>query len=159
MSTKLDYVCYDVRGPVLEEAERMRSQGLDILSLNIGNPAPFGFEAPGEIIHKMTENLHKAEGYSDSKGILSAREAIVNYCEFKKIPNVSVNDVYTGNGVSELILMAMQGLLTTEMRSSFPHQTIRCGRRLLRWQGEKLSITSAMSSTNGILISRISAVK
>ena len=111
MSKKLDYVCYDVRGPVLEEAERMRSQGLDILSLNIGNPAPFGFEAPGEIIYKMTENLHNAEGYSDSKGILSAREAIVNYCEFKKIPQVGVNDVYTGNGVSELILMAMQGLL------------------------------------------------
>ncbi|HWQ41632.1 MAG TPA: aminotransferase class I/II-fold pyridoxal phosphate-dependent enzyme [Desulfosporosinus sp.] len=111
MSKKLDYVCYDVRGPVLEEAERMRSQGLDILSLNIGNPAPFGFEAPGEIIYKMTANLHNAEGYSDSKGILSAREAIVNYCEFKKIPQVGVNDVYTGNGVSELILMAMQGLL------------------------------------------------
>ncbi|EHQ89622.1 pyridoxal phosphate-dependent aminotransferase [Desulfosporosinus youngiae] len=111
MSKKLDYVCYDVRGPVLEEAERMRSQGLDILSLNIGNPAPFGFEAPGEIIHQMTENLHNAEGYSESKGILSAREAIVNYCEFKNIPQVGVNDVYTGNGVSELILMAMQGLL------------------------------------------------
>lgn len=111
MSKKLDYVCYDVRGPVLEEAERMRSEGLEILSLNIGNPAPFGFEAPGEIIHQMTENLHNAEGYSDSKGILPAREAIVNYCEFKKIPQVGVNDVYTGNGVSELILMAMQGLL------------------------------------------------
>jgi len=71
----------------------MCSQGIDILSLNIGNPAPFGFEAPGEIIHKMTENLHNAEGYSDSKGILSAREAIANYCEFKKIPHVGVNDV------------------------------------------------------------------
>ena len=111
MSKNLDSVCYDVRGPVLEEAERMRSQGINILSLNIGNPAPFGFKAPREIIHEMTENLHNAEGYSDSKGILSAREAIVNYCEFKKIPHVGVNDVYTGNGVSELIVMAMQGLL------------------------------------------------
>lgn len=111
MSKKLDSVCYDVRGPVLEEAERMRSQGINILSLNIGNPAPFGFKAPREIIQEMTENLNNAEGYSDSKGILSAREAIVNYCEFKKISQVGVNDVYTGNGVSELIVMAMQGLL------------------------------------------------
>lgn len=110
-SKKLDNVCYDVRGPVLEEAERMRAQGIDILRLNIGNPAPFGFQAPDTVISEMTDNLRHAEGYSDSKGILCAREAIADYCKSKNIPNVSINDIYTGNGVSELIVMTMQGLL------------------------------------------------
>lgn len=111
MSKKLDHVCYDVRGPVLEEAERMRAGGTDIMRLNIGNPAPFGFGAPQEVIREMAENLHKAEGYSDSKGILPAREAIINYCRWKGIPGIGLDDIYTGNGVSELIVMAMQGLL------------------------------------------------
>lgn len=110
-STKLDHVCYDVRGAVVDEADRMLRQGIDILKLNIGNPAPFGFDAPNEIIKDMIMNLRNAEGYSDSKGIFSARKAIMQYCQQKKIPNVSVDDIYTGNGVSELIVMAMQGLL------------------------------------------------
>jgi alanine-synthesizing transaminase len=112
-STKLDHVCYDVRGPVLEEADRMKSQGVEILQLNIGNPAPFGFQAPEVLIRKMSDNLQYAEGYSTSKGILPAREAIANYCQKKQIPNVGVEDIYTGNGVSELIVMAMQGLLNS----------------------------------------------
>lgn len=110
-SSKLDNVCYDVRGPVVEEANNMIEQGIDILKLNIGNPAPFGFDAPNEIIHDMISNLRNAQGYSDSKGIFSARKAIMQYCQTKKIPNVGINDIYTGNGVSELIVMAMQGLL------------------------------------------------
>lgn len=110
-SRKLDNVCYDVRGPVLEEADRMIEQGISILKLNIGNPAPFGFEAPTEIIHDMMMNLKNSEGYSDSKGILSARKAIMQYCQLKGIPNVGIGDIYTGNGVSELISMSMQGLL------------------------------------------------
>ncbi len=111
-SRKLDNVCYDIRGPVMDEAERMESLGEKILKLNIGNPAPFGFEAPEEIIRKMEENLTSTEGYSTSKGILSAREAIRKYCtEEKGIEGVTVNDIYTGNGVSELITMSMQGLL------------------------------------------------
>ena len=110
-SSKLDHVCYDLRGPVVEEANRMISEGVDILKLNIGNPAPFKFTAPDEIIHDMIYNLRDAEGYSDSKGIFSARKAIMQYCQKKKIPNVGINDIYTGNGVSEMILMAMQGLL------------------------------------------------
>lgn len=110
-SSKLDHVCYDVRGAVVDEADRMLRQGIDILKLNIGNPAPFGFDAPNEIIKDMIMNLRNAEGYSDSKGIFSARKAIMQYCQQKKIPNVSVDDIYTGNGVSELIVMAMQGLL------------------------------------------------
>lgn len=110
-STKLDNVCYDVRGPVVEEANRMIANGMDILKLNIGNPAPFGFDAPDEIIHDMIYNLRNAQGYSDSKGIFSARKAIMQYCQLKNIPNVGIDDIYTGNGASELITMSMQGLL------------------------------------------------
>ena len=110
-STKLDNVCYDVRGPVVEEADRMIADGVHILKLNIGNPAPFGFTAPEEVIRDMMRNLPETEGYSDSKGLFPARKAIMQYCELKKIPNVEIGDIYTGNGVSELITMSMQGLL------------------------------------------------
>lgn len=110
-STKLDHVCYDVRGPVVDEANRMIENGIDILKLNIGNPAPFGFTAPDEVVTDMISNLRDTEGYSDSRGIFSARRAIMQYCRMKKIPNVGMNDIYTGNGVSELIVMVMQGLL------------------------------------------------
>ena len=110
-SHKLDHVCYDIRGPVMDEADRMIANGVKILKLNIGNPAPFHFIAPDEIIQDMIFNLRDAEGYSDSKGIFSARKAIMQYSQIKKIPGVGINDIYTGNGVSELITMAMQGLL------------------------------------------------
>lgn len=110
-SHKLDHVCYDIRGPVMDEADRMIANGVKILKLNIGNPAPFHFTAPVEIIQDMIFNLRDAEGYSDSKGIFSARKAIMQYSQIKKIPGVGINDIYTGNGVSELITMAMQGLL------------------------------------------------
>lgn len=112
-SHKLDNVCYDIRGPVMDEASKMERNGERILKLNIGNPAYFGFEAPENILAVMGANLDSTEGYSDSKGIMAARESIVRYCKKKNIPNVSVNDVYTGNGVSELITMCMQGLLDT----------------------------------------------
>lgn len=110
-SKKLDYVCYDIRGPVMDEANRMIAQGVEILKLNIGNPAPFGFRAPEELLKKMNDNLINTEGYSDSRGLLSAREAIVKYCRKKGIYEVGIDDVYTGNGVSELITLSMQGLL------------------------------------------------
>ncbi|MDR0924379.1 MAG: pyridoxal phosphate-dependent aminotransferase [Hungatella sp.] len=110
-SSKLDHVCYDIRGPVMDEANRMIDQGIDILKLNIGNPAPFGFRAPEELLKRMNENLSHTEGYSDSKGLPSARRAIVKYCKKKGIDQVNVDDVYTGNGVSELITLSMQGLL------------------------------------------------
>ncbi|SHM50736.1 alanine-synthesizing transaminase [Anaerosporobacter mobilis DSM 15930] len=110
-SSKLENVCYDIRGPVMDEANRMIEEGVDILRLNIGNPAPFQFDAPDEIIHDMVYNLRNAQGYSDSRGIFSARKAIMQYCQLKGIPNVGINDIYTGNGVSELIVLAMQGLL------------------------------------------------
>lgn len=110
-SRKLDNVCYDIRGPVMDEAARMEANGMEILKLNIGNPAPFGLMAPDEIIVDMIYNLRSTEGYSESKGLFSARKAIMQYCQLKGIPDVGVNDIYTGNGVSELIMMSMQGLL------------------------------------------------
>lgn len=110
-STRLDNVCYDIRGAVMDEANRMITAGEEVLKLNIGNPAPFGFRAPDQLIKVMTDRLTEVEGYSDSKGLMSARVAIVNYCRKKRIPNVTVDDIYTGNGVSELITLSMQGLL------------------------------------------------
>lgn len=110
-SQKLNNVCYDIRGPAMDEANRMIAQGMEILKLNIGNPAPFGFHTSEKLIKQMSENLTNTEGYSDSKGIMQAREAIVKYCKKKGIENITVDDVYTGNGVSELITMSMQGLL------------------------------------------------
>lgn len=110
-SSKLANVCYDIRGPVLDEAKRMEEEGYTIIKLNIGNPAPFGLDAPDEIIHDVIINLREAQGYSDSKGIFPARKAIMQYCQQKRIYDVGVDDIYVGNGVSELILMVMQGLL------------------------------------------------
>ncbi len=110
-SNKLDNVCYDVRGPVVDEADRMIANNIEILKLNIGNPAPFGFNAPESLIKDMMNNLIECQGYSDSKGLKIAREAIKKYSETKSLPNVNIEDIYTGNGVSELITMSMQGLL------------------------------------------------
>ncbi len=110
-SSKLEHVSYDVRGPVLEEADRMVKRGIDIIKLNTGNPAAFGFKAPNEVIDDLITNARLSEGYSDSKGIFSARKAIQQYCQLKGFPNVSIDDIYTGNGVSELITMSMQGLI------------------------------------------------
>lgn len=110
-SSKLDHVCYDIRGPVMDEAQRMAEQGVDVLKLNIGNPAPFGFKAPETVIRAMMDSLTDTEGYSDSKGLVAARRAILEYCRSKDMPGVELGDIYTGNGVSELITMSMQGLL------------------------------------------------
>jgi alanine-synthesizing transaminase len=110
-SKKLNNVCYDIRGPVNEEAQNMEMNGMSILKLNIGNPAVFDFFAPDEVIVDMIYNLRNSEGYSASKGLFSARKAIMQYCQLKDIPNVGIEDIFTGNGESELIMMAMQGLL------------------------------------------------
>ncbi len=110
-STKLDNVLYDVRGPVVDEAARMEENGTNVLKLNIGNPAPFGFRTPDEVIYDMSRQLTECEGYSNSKGLFSARKAIMQYAQLKKLPNVSVEDIYTGNGVSELINLCMSALL------------------------------------------------
>jgi alanine-synthesizing transaminase len=110
-SSKLTDVCYEIRGPVLREAHRLEEEGHPIVKLNIGNPAPFGFEAPEEILVDVIHNLPDSQGYCESKGLYSARKAVMQYCQQIGIVNVEVEDVYIGNGVSELIVMAMQGLL------------------------------------------------
>ena len=110
-SHKLDNVLYDVRGPVADEAARMEAAGTHILKLNIGNPAPFGFRTPDEVVYDMSQQLPDTEGYSPSKGLFSARKAIMQYAHLKNIPNVSIDDIYTGNGVSELINLSLSALL------------------------------------------------
>ena len=110
-SSKLEHVLYDVRGPVVDEAARMEEQGMKILKLNIGNPAPFGFTAPEEVILDMRDNIVDSQGYSDSRGIFAARKAIMQYAQIKHIPNVTMKDIYTGNGASELIQLSMHALL------------------------------------------------
>ena len=110
-SDKLGNVCYDIRGPVLEEAKKLEEEGHQILKLNIGNPAAFGFNAPDEILHDVIHNLSAAQGYCDSKGLFSARKAIMQECQRLDVRNIEIDDIYLGNGVSELITMAMQALL------------------------------------------------
>ncbi|MBU3550026.1 aminotransferase class I/II-fold pyridoxal phosphate-dependent enzyme [Polynucleobacter sp. MWH-Berg-3C6] len=110
-SKKLDNVCYDIRGPVLELAQRMEEEGHKIIKLNIGNVGVFGFDPPEEIQLDMIRNLSNASAYSDSKGIFAARKAIMQYCQEKGIQGVALDDVYTGNGVSELIVLSMNALL------------------------------------------------
>lgn len=113
-SLKLENVCYDIRGPVMDEANRMIAAGEEVMKLNIGNPASFGFRAPQQLLNVMAENLSNTEGYSDTKGIASARAAIMEYCKRKKMPGVTMEDIYTGNGVSELISLCMNGLLNCQ---------------------------------------------
>ncbi|MBI3897421.1 MAG: pyridoxal phosphate-dependent aminotransferase [Gammaproteobacteria bacterium] len=110
-STKLANVCYDIRGPVLARAKQIEEEGHQVIKLNIGNPAPFGFEAPEEIVQDVIRNLGSASGYCDSKGLFAARKAIMHYTQQKHIRGVTIDDIYIGNGVSELIVMSMQALL------------------------------------------------
>jgi len=110
-SDKLDEVCYDIRGPVLKEAHRLEEEGHHVLKLNIGNPAPWGFEAPEEILRDVIHNIPASQGYSDSKGIYSARKAIMQYAQQIGIKDVDIEDIYIGNGVSELVIMTMQALV------------------------------------------------
>ncbi|MBT8119857.1 MAG: pyridoxal phosphate-dependent aminotransferase [Gammaproteobacteria bacterium] len=110
-SHKLDAVCYDIRGPVHREARRLEEDGHKILKLNIGNPSPFGFDAPEEIVQDMIHNVPVSQGYSDSRGLFSGRKAVMQYSQQKGIANVEIDDVYLGNGASELIVMSMQALI------------------------------------------------
>jgi alanine-synthesizing transaminase len=110
-SAKLANVCYDIRGPVLARAKIMEDEGHRIIKLNIGNPAPFGFDAPEELVQDVIHNLPSAAGYCDSKGLFAARKAVMHYTQQKHVAGVTIEDIYIGNGVSELIVMCMQGLL------------------------------------------------
>ena len=110
-SHKLDSVCYDIRGPVHREARRLEEEGHKILKLNIGDPSPFGFDAPEEIVQDMIHNVPLSQGYSDSRGLFSGRKAVMQYSQQKGIANVNIDDIYLGNGASELIVMSMQALI------------------------------------------------
>lgn len=110
-SNKLANVFYDIRGPVLAQAKRMEDEGHRILKLNIGNPAPFGLNAPDEILQDVIHQLPNAQGYSDSKGVYSARKAVMQYYQQKNVKGISIDDIYLGNGASELIVMSLQALL------------------------------------------------
>lgn len=112
-SNKLHGICYDIRGPVLDYANKLEDEGQKILKLNIGNPAPFGFHAPDEIMRDVIYNLRDAEGYSHSKGLFAARKAVVQRCQSDGLLETDISDVIMGNGVSELIVMAMQALLNS----------------------------------------------
>ncbi|HEY0209835.1 pyridoxal phosphate-dependent aminotransferase [Acerihabitans sp.] len=112
-SSKLENVCYDIRGPVLKEAKRLEEEGNKVLKLNIGNPAPFGFDAPEEVLVDVIRNLPTSQGYCDSKGLYSARKAIVQHYQARNMLDLTVEDVFIGNGVSELIQQSMQALLNT----------------------------------------------
>lgn len=113
-SKKLEGVCYDIRGPVLDHAVRLEEEGHKIIKLNIGNPAPFGFDAPDEIIADVIHNIRNAQGYTASRGLFPARKAIMQECQRLQVPNVEIEDIFLGNGVSELIIMANQALLNDD---------------------------------------------
>ena len=113
-SKKLDNVCYDIRGPILAQAKQMEEEGHRIIKLNIGNPAEFGFETPDEITQDVIRNINKSSGYTESYGLFEPRKAIMHYTQQKSIKNVDVDDIILGNGVSELIVMAMQGLINND---------------------------------------------
>jgi len=110
-SSKLENVCYDIRGPVLKEAKRLEEDGFRIIKLNIGSPASFGINAPDEILHDMIVNLHNAQPYGDSRGLFAARKAVMHDFQTKGVMDVGIEDIFLGNGVSELIMISMQGLL------------------------------------------------
>ena len=140
----------------LDEANRMQESGIDVLKLNIGNPAPFGFSAPEEVILDMIYNLRESQGYSDSKGIFSARKAIMQYCQLKNIPDVTINDIYTGNGVSELISILTLALLNDGDEILVPSPGLSSlGQGACLWQEENRSTISVMRSRTGIRIWRI----
>ena len=110
-SIKLDRVCYEIRGPLLREAKRLEEEGFTIIKLNTGNPPAFGINAPDEIIHDAILNIRSAQAYGDSKGLFAARKAIMQQSQLQGIEGVQIDDIYVGNGVSEMIMMSMQGLL------------------------------------------------
>ena len=157
-SAKLDEVCYDIRGPVLKESKRLEGEGFRILKLNIGNPAAFGFNAPDEILHDMIVNLQNAQGYCDSQGLFPARKAIMQDFQEKGVMDVGVDDIFTGNGVSEPDCHGDAGAPGFRRRRYWCRRpTTRCGPRLSISREAARSTISAMKAPTGIPISPIYA--
>jgi len=125
-SRKLKNVCYEIRGPLLKEVKRLEEEGHTIIKLNSAT-SYFGINAPDEIIHDVIINIRSAQAYGDSKGLFAARKAIMQQCQVKGIEDVEIDDIYVGNGVSEMIMMAMQGLLNNGDEMLVPLPTILCG--------------------------------
>jgi aspartate/methionine/tyrosine aminotransferase len=148
-SRKLSEVQYDLRGPVLQRAKQLEAEGHSILKLNIGNPAPFGFEAPDELIQDIIRNLPGSHGYGDSKGLPSARRAVAQSYQTRGLPIVDIEDVYIGNGVSELIAMSSTACSTTATRCSSRRPTTRCGPPRPRWPAARPCTTAATSRPTG----------
>lgn len=158
-SSKLENVCYDIRGPVLKEAKRLEEEGNKVLKLNIGNPAPFGFDAPDEILVDVIRNLPTAQGYCDSKGLYSARKAIMQHYQARGMRDVTVEDIYIGNGVSELIVQAMQALLNSGDEMLVLHLITHYGPRRFHSPAVKRCIIFAMNPLTGSRTSMIFALK
>jgi len=148
-SNKLDDVCYEIRGPALQIARQMEEDGHKIIKLNIGNLAVFGFDPPDEIVRDMILNMQNSAGYTDSKGMFAPRKAIMHYTQEKNIRGVGIDDIYLGNGASELIVMAMQGLLNSGDEVLVRRRTTRCGRRPSAWPAAIRCIMSATSRPAG----------
>ncbi|STI73295.1 putative aminotransferase [Escherichia coli] len=158
-SSKLENVCYDIRGPVLKEAKRLEEEGNKVLKLNIGNPAPFGFDAPDEILVDVIRNLPTAQGYCDSKGLYSARKAIMQHYQARGMRDVTVEDIYIGNGVSELIVQAMQALLNSGDEMLVPAPDYPLWTAAVRFPAVKRCIIFAMNPLTGSRTSMIFALK
>lgn len=158
-SSKLENVCYDIRGPVLKEAKRLEEEGNKVLKLNIGNPAPFGFDAPDEILVDVIRNLPTAQGYSDSKGLYSARKAIMQHYQARGMRDVTVEDIYIGNGVSELIVQAMQALLNSGDEMLVPAPDYPLWTAAVSFPAAKRCTICATNPQTGSRTSTISAPK
>lgn len=148
-SSKMADVCYEIRGPVIEHADALEEAGHSVLRLNTGNPALFGFECPEEILQDVMRNLSRAHGYTESRGILSARRAVAQHYQERGLPDVGVDDIYLGNGVSELVSMAVQALLDDGDEVLIPAPTSRSGRRSPPWRAASPCTISATSRRTG----------
>ncbi len=148
-SAKLDNVCYEIRGVVLREARRLEEEGHRVLKLNIGNPAAFELDVPEEIQQDVIYNMHLAQGYVESKGLFSARKAVMHYCQQRGIDKVDIDDIYLGNGVSELIVMSMQALLNTGDEVLIPAPDYPCGPPPSPCPAANRYITAVMSNRTG----------
>jgi alanine-synthesizing transaminase len=149
-SDKLNGVCYDIRGPVLDHANWLEEQGQSVIKLNIGNPGAFGFDAPDEIMQDVVQNLRQAQGYCHSKGLFPARKAVMQRYQAQGIEGITVDDIIMGNGVSELIVMAMQALLNTDDEVLIPapdYPLWTCGCFYFRWRS--LCTIAVMKTTTG----------
>ena len=148
-SKRLDQVSYDIRGPLLQMAQRMENNGHHIIKMNIGNPAPYHFQTPDEMLQDLIRNIHQAQGYCDAKGLFAARKAIMHYTQQLGIKNISTDDIYMGNGVSELIQVSMQALLNPGDEVLIPAPDYPLWSAMVNLCGAKAVYYRAYQNNNG----------